>query len=75
MFLNNKINIAFYDMCFINLATEMKYSLKYQHCEISMEQIGYMVLFFAKFWINCLNIKSDVPVISLHKSLSYLKKC
>ena len=27
-----------------------------------MGQIGYIVLFFAKFGINCLNIKSDVPV-------------
>ena len=75
MFVNNKINIAFYDMCFINLKTDKKYSLKYQHCEISMGQIGYIVLFFAKFWINCLNIKSDVPVNNLHKSLTYLKKC
>ena len=41
----------------------------------SEEQIGYIVLFFAKFWINCLNIKSDVPVNNLHKSLTYLKKC
>ena len=40
-----------------------------------MGQIGYIVLFFAKFLINCLNIKSDVPVNNLHKSLTYLKKC
>ena len=39
------MNIAFYDICFIDLKTEMKYSLKFQHCEISMGQIGYIVLF------------------------------
>ena len=63
------MNIAFCDICFINLKTGMKYSLKFQHCENSMGQIGYIVLFFAKFGINCLNIKSDVPVNTfLYKS-------
>ena len=38
------MNKAFYDICFINLKTEMKYSLQFQHREISMGQIGYIVL-------------------------------
>ena len=59
---NNIMNIAFYDICFINLKKGMKYSWKFQHCEISMGQVGYIVLFFSNFGINCLNIKSDVPV-------------
>ena len=45
MFFNNIMNIAFCDICFINLKTGMKYSLKFQHCEISMGQTGYIVLF------------------------------
>ena len=45
MFVNNIMNIAFCDICFINLKTGMKYSLKFQHCENSMGQIGYIVLF------------------------------
>ena len=45
----------------IDLKTEMKYSLKFQHCEISMGQIGYIVLFLLKLGLM-LNIKSDVPV-------------
>ena len=44
VFVNNIMNKAFYDICFINLNTEMKYSLQFQHCEISMGQIGYIVL-------------------------------
>ena len=36
VFVNNIMNIAFYDICIINLKTEMKYSLQFQHCEISM---------------------------------------
>ena len=46
VFVNNIMNIAFVDICFIDLNTEMKYSLQFQHCEISMGQIGYIVLFF-----------------------------
>ena len=46
VFVNNIMNIAFVDICFIYLKTEMKYSLQFQHCEISMGQIGYIVLFF-----------------------------
>ena len=46
VFVNNIMNIAFVDICFIYLKTEMKYSLQFQHCEISMEQIGYIVLIF-----------------------------
>ena len=46
VFVNNIMNIAFVDICFINLNTEMKYSLQFQHCEISMGQIGYIVLIF-----------------------------
>ena len=49
MFVNNIMNIAFYDTCFINLKTETKYSLKFQHCEISMGQNGYIVLFLLNF--------------------------
>ena len=45
MFVNNIMNIAFCDICFINLKTGMKYSLKFQYCEISMGQICYIVLF------------------------------
>ena len=59
VFVNNIMKTAFYDICFINLKTEMKYSLQFQHCEISKWQIGFDC---AKFVINCLNIKSDVPV-------------
>ena len=44
MFVNNIMNIAFYDICFIELKTEIKYSLKFQQCKISMVQIGYIVL-------------------------------
>ena len=44
VFVHNIMNIAFNDSCFINLKTEMKYSLQYQHCKISMGQIGYIVL-------------------------------
>ena len=44
VFVHNIMNIAFYDICFINLKTEMKYNLQYQHCKISMGQIGYIVL-------------------------------
>ena len=46
MFVNDIMNIAFCDICLINLKTGMKYSLKFQHCEIYMGQIGYIVLFF-----------------------------
>ena len=46
VFVNNIMNIAFVDNCFIYLKTEMKYSLQFQHCEISMGQIGYIVLIF-----------------------------
>ena len=42
VFVNNIMNIAFVDICFIYLKTEMKF----QHCEISMGQIGYIVLIF-----------------------------
>ena len=45
MFVNNIMNIAFCDISFINLKTGIKYSLKCQHCEISMRQTGYIVLF------------------------------
>ena len=45
VFVNNIMSIAFCDTCFINLKTEIKYSLNLQHCEISMGQIGYIVLF------------------------------
>ena len=45
MFVNNIMSIAFCDTCFINLKTEMKYSLNIQHCELSMGQIGCIVLF------------------------------
>ena len=41
----NIMNIAFCDICFINLKTGMKYSLKFQHCEISIGQTAYIVLF------------------------------
>ena len=44
VFVNNIMNKASVDICFINLKTEMKYSLQFQHCEISMGQIGYIVL-------------------------------
>ena len=40
--------VAFYDICFIKLKTEMKYSLKFHHCEIYMGQNGYIVLFMLK---------------------------
>ena len=46
MFVNNIMTIAFVDICFINLKIEMKYSLPFQHCEISIGQIGYIVLIF-----------------------------
>ena len=46
MFVHNIMNIAFYDICFINLKIEMNYSLQFQHCEISIGQIGYNVLIF-----------------------------
>ena len=46
VFVNNIMKIAFVDICFIYLKTEMKYSLQFQHCEISMGQIGYIVLIF-----------------------------
>ena len=46
VFVNNIMYIAFVDICFIYLKTEMKYSLQFQHCEISMGQIGYIVLIF-----------------------------
>ena len=76
VFVHNIMNIAFYDICFINLKIEMNYSLQFQHCEISNGQIGYNVLFFfAKFGINCLNIKSDVPVKQIYTQITYLKKC
>ena len=75
MFVNNIMTIAFVDICFINLKTEMKYSLPFQHCEIPMRQIGYIVLIFAKFGINCLNIKSDVPVKQIYTQITNLKKC
>ena len=45
MFVNDIMNIAFCDICFINLKTGMKYSLKLQHWEISRGQTGYIVLF------------------------------
>ena len=45
MFVNNIMSIAFCDTCFINLKTEMKYSLNLQHRELSMGQIGCIVLF------------------------------
>ena len=45
MFVSNTMNIAFYDSCLISLKKEMKYSLKFQHYEISMGQIGNIVLF------------------------------
>ena len=38
------MNIAFFYVCFINLCTEMKYSMKLEHCEISLYQIGYIAL-------------------------------
>ena len=76
VFVHNIMNLAFYDICFINLKIEMNYSLQFQHCEISMRQIGYIVLFFfAKSGINCLNIKSDVPVKQIYTQIAYLKKC
>ena len=46
VFVHNIMNIAFYDICFINLKIEMNYSLQFQHCEISIGQIGYNVLIF-----------------------------
>ena len=46
VFVHNIMNIAFYDICFINLKIEMNDSLQFQHCEISMGQIGYIVLIF-----------------------------
>ena len=46
VFVNNMMKIAFVDIYFINLKTEMKYSLQFQHCEISMGHIGYIVLNF-----------------------------
>ena len=46
VFVNNIMKIAFVDICFINLKTEIKYSLQFHHCEISMGQIGYIVLNF-----------------------------
>ena len=45
VFVNNIMSIAFCDTCFINLKTEMKYSLNLQHCELYMGQIGCIVLF------------------------------
>ena len=72
VFVNKITNIAFYDICLINLKTEMKYSLQFQHCEISKRQIGFD---FAKFGINCLNIKRDVPVNKSTQITKYLKKC
>ena len=76
VFVHNIMNIAFYDICFINLKIEMNYSLQFQHCEFSMGGIGYIVLiFFAKFGINCLNIKSDVPVKQIYTQITYLNKC
>ena len=56
VFVNNIMNIAFCAICFINLKTGIKCSLKYHHCEISMGQIGYIALFLLNFGINCLNI-------------------
>ena len=46
VFVNNIMNTAFVDIYIINLKTEMKYSLQFQHCEISMGQIDYIVLIF-----------------------------
>ena len=46
VFVHNIMNIAFYDICFINLKIEMNYSLQFQHCEFSMGGIGYIVLIF-----------------------------
>ena len=46
VFVNNIMNTAFVDIYIINLKTEMKYSLQFQQCEISMGQIDYIVLIF-----------------------------
>ena len=46
VFVKNIMKIAFVDIYFIYLKTEMKYSLQFHHCEISMGQIGYIVLNF-----------------------------
>ena len=46
VFVNNIMKIAFVDIYFIYLNNEMKYSLQFHHCEISMGQIGYIVLNF-----------------------------
>ena len=43
------MNIAFYYICIINLYTEMKYSMKLQHCEIFLGQIGYIALFLLNY--------------------------
>ena len=46
VFVNIIMNIAFVDICFNNLKKEMKNSLQFQHCEISMGQICHIVLIF-----------------------------
>ena len=61
VFVNNIMSIAFCDTCFINLKTEIKYSLNLQHCEISMGQIGYIVLFL----LNLESIAYVARVMSL----------
>ena len=44
MFVIFIMNIAFYYICFKNLWTDMKYSMKPDYCEISLGQIGYIAL-------------------------------
>ena len=50
----------------------MKYSMKLQYYEISL---GQMLHIIAKLWINCLNIKNDVPLNNKSTQMTYLKEC
>ena len=50
----------------------MKYSMKFNIANYSKWLYCFV---FAKLWINCLNIKSDVPVNNKSTQITYLKEC
>ena len=53
----------------------MKYSMKPEHCEISLGQVGYFALVFLNYRLIAQNTKNDVPVNIFFTQLTYLNEC